>query len=226
MAETRLRGVLLDMDGTLVDSNDAHARAWVKALAEEGFAVPFERVRRLIGMGGDTLLPEVTGLSKETPQGERLATRWGEIFQEEFLPHLRPFPQACALVARMHDAGLRLVVASSSQREQLRALLDIVGIAELVDEVTSTDDAERSKPAPDIVEVALAKLDLPPDAALLLGDTPYDIEAAHGAGVRVIALRSGGFTDHDLAGALAIYDDTADLLARYAASPLANGSDE
>lgn len=216
----RQRGVILDVDGTLVDSNDAHARAWVEALTEGGFDVPFERVRPLIGMGGDNLLPEVTGLAKETPEGKQMSTRWGEIFQEKYLPHLRPFPGSRDLVARMRAEGLHTVVASSAEREQLDTLLKLVEVTDLLDEVVSSSDAEHSKPAPDIVTVTLAKGRLAPDAAIMLGDTPYDIEAAGKAGVRTIALRCGGWPDRDLAGAIAIYDDPADLLAHYDESPL------
>jgi HAD superfamily hydrolase (TIGR01509 family) len=217
---TEVRGVLLDVDGTLIDSNDAHAEAWVRALAEGGFEVPFARVRHLIGMGGDKLLPEVSGLADETPQGARISERRGAIFAEEFLPHLRPFPRVRELLERLRADGLRLVVASSSEREQLDALLDGAGIADLLDETISSSDAAQSKPAPDLVGAALEKSGLTPEAAIMLGDTPYDIEAARKLGVRTIAVRCGGFSDRELAGAVAIYDDPADLLARYGESPL------
>lgn len=214
------RGVILDMDGTLVDSNDAHAHAWVDALQEAGYAVPFARVRPLIGMGSDNLLPEVIGRSKGTPEGERLSERWGEIFKERYLPRLRPFPGAKELVARLRADGLTIAVGSSSKDDLLAPLLDLVGIADLVDATTSSSDAERSKPDPDIIQAALEKAGHSPAEILLLGDTPYDIAAADKAGVRTIALRCGGFGDRELAGAIAIYDDPADLLARYDESPL------
>ncbi len=221
MTGQALRGVLLDMDGTLVDSNDAHAGAWVAALAEGGHDVPFARVRRLIGMGSDTLLPEAIGLAKDTPQGQRLSERWGAIFRERYLPDLQPFPGARELVARMRADGLRVVIASSGEREMLDTLIALVGLAALIDGTVSASDAARSKPAPDLVRAALGKAGLPPAATVLLGDTPYDIAAARKADVRTIALRCGGFSDADLAGALARYDDPADLLARFDTSPLA-----
>jgi HAD superfamily hydrolase (TIGR01509 family) len=217
---TTVQAVLLDMDGTLVDSNDAHARAWVEALAEEGFTIPFARIRHLIGMGSDALLPEVTGLAKDTPRGQQLSNRWGEIFRERYLRDLRPFPHARDLVARMRAEGLRIIVASSSEQEMLDALLELVGITTLIGGATSASDTAHSKPAPDLVAAALAKAELPPAAAVMLGDTPYDIEAARKADVRTIALRCGGFSDADLTGALALYDDPAALLARYDTSPL------
>ncbi|HEY8596992.1 MAG TPA: HAD family hydrolase [Thermomicrobiales bacterium] len=217
-----LRGVLLDVDGTLVDSNDAHAHAWVQALVEGGFDVPFERVRHLIGMGGDNLLPEVTGLEKETSQGQRMSTRWTEIFREKYLSTLQPFPQCRALVERLRAAGLRVVISSSSEEEMLGELLKNAGVTDLLDATTSSGDAEQSKPDPDLIEVALAKGHLTRDTAVMIGDTPYDIQAASKAGVGTIAFRCGGWSDRDLAAAIAIYDDPADLLAHFDESPLAH----
>jgi HAD superfamily hydrolase (TIGR01509 family) len=223
MGQTPPRGALLDLDGTLIDSNDAHAHAWVTALASSGFDIPFARVRRLIGMGGDKLLPEVADVTKDSPQGERLSKDWERIFVRDYQPHLRPFPQVRALLTRLREAGLRVAIASSSQGAQLDALLRIADIADLLDGVTSSDDAAQSKPDPDIVGAALRKLGLAPTEAVLIGDTPYDIAAAQPLGVRTIAVRCGGWGDADLAGAIAIYDDPADLLARFGTSSLARG---
>jgi HAD superfamily hydrolase (TIGR01509 family) len=219
----QIRGVILDVDGTLVDSNDAHAHAWVDALAEHGIDVEFEKVRSLIGKGGDKLLPEVSGIEEETPEGESISKRRGEIFKERYLPKLKAFPSARELLQRMRDEGLKLVVASSAKEDELNPLLKIAGATGLVEEKTSSDDAENSKPDPDIVKAALDSAGFAPDEAVMLGDTPYDIESASRAGVRVIALRSGGWKDADLSGAIAIYDDPADLLARYESSPLKKG---
>jgi HAD superfamily hydrolase (TIGR01509 family) len=214
-----LKGVLLDVDGTLVDSNDAHARAWVQALADSGVQAEFATVRRLIGKGGDKLLPEVAGIALDSPRGKIINERRGEIFQQEFLPSLRPFPGAKELLVRMKKAGLRLAVASSSKKKELQGLLRVCGADELVEARTSSDDADQSKPDPDIVQAALVQIDLPPDRAILLGDTPYDVEAGTRAGVAVVALRCGGWSDADLAGALCIYDNPGDLLARFEKSP-------
>jgi HAD superfamily hydrolase (TIGR01509 family) len=219
----RIRGVILDVDGTLVASNDAHARAWVEAMEEHGVQVPFEKVRRLIGMGGDKLLPMATGIEEDTAEGKAISKRRGEIFKERYLPKLEPCPGARELLARMRETGLRLVVASSAKADELEPLLDVCGANDLVESKTSSDDAEHSKPDPDIVQAALEQMALPAGDVLMLGDTPYDIEAARGAGVGVIALRSGGWGDPHLQGAVAIYEHPADLLAHYNASPLANG---
>jgi HAD superfamily hydrolase (TIGR01509 family) len=218
----RVRGVILDVDGTLVDSNDAHARAWVEALAGHGLHVPVEKVRRLIGMGGDKLLPRVTGgITEDSPEGKEISRRREEIFKERYLPALRPTPGARELLQRMHDAGLKLVVASSAKEDELRALLRVCGADRVIEQKTSSDDADRSKPDPDIVRAALKEVGLPPAAVVMLGDTPYDVESAGRAGVRVIAVRCGGWGDADLAGAAAVFDDPADLLAHYDSSPLA-----
>lgn len=216
-----IRGVLLDVDGTLVDSNDAHAHAWVRALAERGITVTFEKVRRLIGMGGDKLLPQAAGIREDTPEGKRIGERRGEIFRTEYLPSLRPLPGAPDLLRHLKAQQLRLVVASSAKEDELKGLLKICGADELIEAVTSSDDAEHSKPDPDIVLAALAELELPSEHVLMLGDTPYDVEAAKRAGVAIIALRCGGWSDADLAGAVAVYDDPQDLLTHYDSSPLA-----
>jgi phosphoglycolate phosphatase-like HAD superfamily hydrolase len=219
----RPTGVLLDVDGTLVDSNDAHAHAWVKALAEAGVPAEFSTVRRLIGKGGDKLLPEVSGIDAESTRGKAISGRRGEIFQTGYLPTLTPFPGAKDLLARMTKAGLELAVASSSKKDELKGLLKVCGADEFIEASTSSDDAENSKPDPDIIHAALEQLGHPPEKVILLGDTPYDVQAATKAGVRVVALRCGGWGDADLKGAVRIYDDPADLLARFDDSPFAGG---
>ena len=216
-----LQGVLLDVDGTLVDSNDAHAHAWVKALAEAGVKAEFSRVRRLIGKGGDKLLPEVSGIEADSSKGKAISERRAAIFKAEWLPKLEAFPQARELLKRMKARGLRLAVASSAKEDELGPLLRVCGAEWLVEASTSSDDADSSKPDPDIVHAALGQLKLPPGRVLLLGDTPYDIEAAKKAGVGTVALRCGGWDDAGLAGAVAVYADPADLLARFDASPFA-----
>lgn len=216
----RFRAVLLDMDGTLVDSNEAHVRAWVEALKEAGRPVEEKDVWPLVGMGGDNLLPAVAGIPKESEEGTRISERRGEIFRTRYLPGIRPFPAVRPLLERMRGAGLRLMVASSSPADELDEMLRTAEAADLVEGATSASDAGRSKPDPDVIHAALERLGLPAVQVVLLGDTPYDIQAAAKAGVRVIALRCGGFPDKDLTGALALYDDPADLLARFAESPL------
>ncbi len=208
--------MILDIDGTLVLSNDAHARAWVEAFTEHGYSIPFERVRPLMGMGGDKLLPTlVPDLSSTEGVGKQIAERRKEIFLTRYAPTLQAAPGARPLVERMRDAGLRLVVASSARRDELEALLKAAQVDDLLDQRVTASDAKESKPAPDVVGVAMDRIGLPPGQVVMLGDTPYDIESAGKLGVRTLAVRCGGFDDARLAGAIAIYDDPADLLAHY-----------
>ncbi|HKY05670.1 MAG TPA: HAD family hydrolase [Blastocatellia bacterium] len=219
----QIRGVILDVDGTLVDSNDAHARAWVEAFAESGVTVEYERVRRSIGMGGDKLMPEVSGIEEESPEGEKISKRRGEIFKQKHLPHLKPTRGSRELLVKLRECGFKLVVASSAKEDELKPLVEIAGGSDLIEEKTSSDDADNSKPDPDIVQAALSSAGFAPDEMVMLGDTPYDIEAAAKAGVGVIALRSGGWRDEELGGAIAVYDDPSDLLENFDSSPLKDG---
>jgi len=219
-----LRTVLLDIDGTLIDSNDAHARAWVESLRAHGYVVPFEQVRPLIGMGGDKLLPELTGLDPESGEAERLGATRSELFLRE-LPSLQPTRGARPLLEHLLDVGFELVVATSAKEDEVRALLEQAGVSDLIQLASSADDAERSKPDPDIVQAALRLSGSQAAHSAMLGDTPYDIEAAARARVPAIALRCGGWWDDAaLSGATALYDDPADLLAHFDDSPLARAS--
>lgn len=216
-----LRAVLLDVDGTLVDSNDAHAAAWEEALRAEGHEeATFERIRPLIGMGSDQLLPRL-GIDPKSPGGRALAEERKGLFLRRYVRRVKPLEGARELVVRLRDSGLRLVIATSASDEELAPLLRISGTEDLELERTTSDDAERSKPEPDVVGAALAVVGCTPDEALLIGDSPYDVEASTRAGTRTIALRSGGFSDEDLAGAIAIYDGPAHLLAELDRSALA-----
>lgn len=221
MAPPRIRGVILDVDGTLIDSNDAHARAWVDAFAEFEFDVPYERVRSLVGMGGDNLLPEAIGVEQDSPQGQALSKRRGEIFKERYLKTVNPFRGTRDLLEKMRAEELEIAIGSSAEKQELKALLEIADVADLIDSKTSSDDAESSKPDPDIIHAALKRLRLPAAEVLMVGDTPYDIEAAGRAGVRTVAFRSGGWTDAALRGAIAVYAGPWDLLDRFDTSPFA-----
>ncbi len=214
------RGILLDVDGTLVDSNDAHANAWIEALLQYGYRVSFETIRPLIGMGADNLLPRLTGLGQDDPLVNEISRRRGEIFKTKYLPYLEPLPGAHELVSKLQADGYQLVVANSAENDEVHALLHIAGVDRLVDRITTRSDVKNSKPDSDVVGVALKKGSLQPSAAVMLGDTPYDIQAATKLSVITIALRSGGWSDYHLSGAAAIYNDPADLLAHYQGSPL------
>jgi HAD superfamily hydrolase (TIGR01509 family) len=219
-----LKAILFDIDGTLVDSNDAHAHAWVASFTEHGLTIDFAQVRRCIGMGSDKLMPAVSGIDEDSPAGTAIARRRGEIFVERYLPYLKPFRDAGRLVAELKARGSTIVAASSAKRDELQRLLAIAGADALMDGSTSSDDAARSKPAPDIVRAALKRANAAPADAVMIGDTPYDVEASLRAGVAIIGFRCGGWTDQDLQGAIAIYDGPWHLLARLDDSPLGGSS--
>jgi HAD superfamily hydrolase (TIGR01509 family) len=210
---------IFDVDGTLVDSNDAHALAWVQAITESGRRVEFSRVRPLIGMGGDKLMAELTGLSIDSPEGQAIAARRREIFTRNYLPTLKPTRGARALLEWLRDDRKKLFVASSAEEDDLQKLLEVAGASRLIESATSSDDAARSKPDPDIVHAAIQRAKVPVAEIMMVGDTPYDVEAALRAGIEIIGLRSGGWSDEELTGAVAVYADPADLLDHYDLSP-------
>ena len=219
------QGAILDVDGTLVLSNDAHAQGWVEAFAAFGYEVKFEQVRPLIGMGGDQIVPKFApGLDSKEGKGKEIADRRKELIINKFGSNLAPANGARELLQKMQQQGLKLLIATSATSQELSVLLKAARVDDLLsqDEAATSSDAEKSKPEPDIVEVALSKLGMQPDAAVMLADTPYDIESASKAGVGVIAFRCGGFDDSQLKDAIAIYNDPADLLAQYDSSPLAS----
>ena len=218
---TKLQAVLFDLDGTLVDSNELHVDAWHAVFADAGHDVPKERIRGQIGKGGDKLVPALLPDLDDEAQ-ETLSDTHGALFKSRYIVKIRPFPGARALLARVAGAGIRVVFATSASKEELDHYIGLLHARDLVAASTTIDDVGQSKPAPDIFATALKKAEVPADAAVAIGDSPFDIESARSAGLSAIAVRSGGFDDHALtgAGAAAIYDDVADLLARFADSPL------
>jgi HAD superfamily hydrolase (TIGR01509 family) len=218
-----LQGVIFDIDGTLVDSNDAHAHSWVDTFAEAGYEVSFDVVRPLIGMGADKLLPKTIDVRHDSEEGKKLLARRSEIFRKKYLPRLKPLPGSRALVLRVRADGLKAIVATSAKDDELKVLLQAAGVNDLMEERATASDAKRSKPDPDIVTAAIEESGIDKENLIMIGDTPYDVEAATRAGVKCIALHSGGWNDDSLKGAVAIYDGPADLLAHYDASPLGRG---
>jgi HAD superfamily hydrolase (TIGR01509 family) len=219
-----IEAVIFDVDGTLVDSVDLHARAWQEALARFGKQVPYERVRYQIGKGGDQLMPVFLSELELEEFGEELEKYRGELFKREYMPRVEGFPKVRELFERLRDDGKRIALASSAKGDEIEDYKKIAGINGLVEEEASKDDAEKSKPHPDIFEAALARLGDPhPSRVIAVGDTPYDAEAAGKAGLRTVGFLCGGFPEEDLraAGCIRIYRDAADLLARYDESPFA-----
>lgn len=213
-----IKAVIFDVDGTLVDSVAIHAKAWQEAFAAFGHDIPFDELRGQIGKGGDQLLPVFLSKEQRETQGEQIDAHRAEIIKERMLQKIEAFPKVRALFERLRGDGIRIALASSAKGDELETYKEKADIVGLVEEETSSDDAERSKPHGDIFQAALDRLSgIAPDEAVVIGDTPYDADAAGRVGLRTIGVRSGGFPDADLrkAGCIAIYDDPANLLARY-----------
>lgn len=217
--------IIFDVDGTLIDSNDLHAEAWREAFARFGHALAFDEIRAQIGKGGDQLIPVFLNKQQREEYGHDLDQFRSALFKEQFLPQVRPFPRVRQLFQRILDDGHRIALASSSKSDELRHFKELLQVEDLLDADTSKDDAERSKPHPDIFLAALEKLGNPPtNQVIVVGDTPYDAIAARALKLTVVGVLCGGFPERDLlrAGAGSIYRDPADLLARYDTSPLSS----
>jgi HAD superfamily hydrolase (TIGR01509 family) len=210
-------GVLFDLDGTLVDTNYLHTLAWGRAFAEVGLWAPMHAIHRLVGMGGDQLVPRLHGT--DFPAAHDAKDRHYATLMAE----ARAFPGAATLVRSVHDLGLRVVLATSSSKDDLQPLLDLLGIEDALDAMTTKDDVERSKPEPDIFQVAVERGGVDPHRALVVGDSVWDVEAARSAGLGCVAVESGGFSRHELAeaGAVHVYRDAQELADQLLTSPLA-----
>jgi len=222
-----IEAVIFDVDGTLINSVDQHARAWLWAFARHGHDIPFEDIRAQIGKGGDQLMPVFLTPEEIDHFGETLSEERDNFFKDEYLPHIHAFPMVRELLERIKGDGKRIALASSAKPEELERYEQIAEIKDLVEHKTSSGDADKSKPHPDIFQAALAKLgNLDPSKAIVVGDTPWDAIAASKAGLKTIGLLCGGFDKHDLkdAGCVAIYTNPAELLLDYEGSPLGNPS--
>lgn len=218
-----MKSVIFDMDGTLIDSVDFHALAWQAAFRDFGFEQDATTIRAQIGKGGDQLLPVFLSRREIERVGREIESRSGEIFKRDYMHRIRPFPGVRDLFERLLADGARVALASSAKADELDEYKRIAGISDLLEAETSSDDARRSKPHPDIFEAALRKLgDVPSGDVVAVGDTPYDAQAAGRAGLRTIGLLCGGWPEEDLrqAGCIEVYRDPADLLARYERSAL------
>ena len=221
------KAVIFDVDGTLIDSNDLHTECWLETFTHFGFDFQFDQVRGQIGKGGDQLLPALLPPEVFEARGEAISDFRNDLFKRSYLERVRPFPSVKPLFERIRADGAVIVLASSGLQVEVDRHVDMLGIGDLIAAATTTDDAQSSKPAPDIFEAALQRL--PADArsdAWVIGDSPYDAEAAGKAGLRTIGLLCGGFPEAVLrqAGCLAIFDSPEHLLARYDGSPLASAA--
>ncbi len=213
-----IKAFIFDIDGTLIDSNDFHAAAWQKAFEKYGKRIPFDKIRPQIGKGADTLLPEFLTEEEIEKFGGETADLRGEIFKREYISRVKPFPKVRELFQKIKTDGRKIALASSSNDDEVEEYKKIAKIEDLAEKSTSADDAKESKPEPDIFEAALKLLGNPaPETVLVIGDTPYDAEAATKANLKIIGVLCGGFAEKDLRekGCAAIYHDPADLLENY-----------
>lgn len=219
----RIRAVLFDADGTLVDSNEAHVDAWAVAFREAWHPQEVDNIRRQIGKGGDLLVPALFPQAS-ADQRKAIAASHGRYFKSVYLAHIKPFPDARALLERVKQSGRTVVLASSAKKGEVEYYLRLLEAEDLVDAVTIIDDVDASKPEPDVFESALDKAGVGPEAAIAVGDTIYDVEAARRIGIATIGLTSGPYDRTQLkdAGALAAFADAADLLAGFDRSPLSD----
>jgi HAD superfamily hydrolase (TIGR01509 family) len=218
-----IKAVIFDIDGTLIDSVDLHAKAWVEAFMHFGHEIAFQDLRSQIGKGGDQILNGLLPPEVIEQRSEEIKDFRADLFKRRYLPQVRAFPGVRQLFEHIRAAGQRAVLASSGNADEVEQYKEIAGIADLIDSAASSDDAERSKPFPDIFQAALAKLQgLSSDEAVVIGDTPYDAEAARNAQMKSIGVLSGGFPEQALrdAGCIAIYRGPEDLLQHYDSSPL------
>jgi HAD superfamily hydrolase (TIGR01509 family) len=218
-----IKAVIFDIDGTLIDSVDAHARSWQRVFKKYGHDVSFEAVRQQIGKGADQLLPVFLSPEEIEKFGKQMEKERGELFKREYLPHIKPFPKVRELFKRILADRKQVALASSAKGDELESYERIARIEDLVQKEADKDDAAQSKPAPDIFQAALDKLKIvKPSEALVVGDTPYDAEAAAKAGIKTIGVLCGGHSAEELcaAGCIVIYRDPADLLAHYDKSPI------
>ena len=216
MADT----AIFDVDGTLVDTNYQHALAWFRAFRRYGITRPLWRIHRGIGMGGDTFVPEIAGQDVERQHGDALRDAWTEEF-DQLIGEVQPFDATQSLLQEVKDRGFRLVLASSGKTQHVEAFLDLFGGRELADAWTTSDDAERSKPEPDIVETALARVE--GASGVMIGDSVYDCLAAGRIGIPTLAVRTGGFSTEELeqAGAARVFDSLDELQSALDSTPLA-----
>jgi len=215
-----LPAAILDIDGTLVDTNYHHAVAWYRAFRQHGIVLPVWRVHRHIGMGGDQVVAALAGQTTEEEQGDDIRAAEQELYGT-LIEEVQPFEGARELIAELKDRGHRVVLASSAKKEEVEHYLDLLDASDLADGWTTAADVEATKPAPDLVRAAVEQAG--GGDAVMIGDTTWDCEAAGRAGVPAIAVLTGGFAEQELvdAGAVAVFESIADLRGRLGETPLA-----
>ena len=215
-----MRAAILDVDGTLVDTNYHHALAWYRAFRGHGLVLPVWRLHRHVGMGGDKFVAAVAGEDVDERLGDQLRDDWERLF-DEMIDEVAPLEGAHDLLVELKERGHPVVLASSAVQKHVDHFLDLLDARDLADSWTTKDDVEASKPEPDLVEAALVKAGT--REAAMLGDTPWDVEAARKAGIETICLMTGGFSEQELldAGAVTVYESVDELRSRLDETPFA-----
>ena len=207
----RLQGFIFDIDGTLVDSNDIHAECWREAFQHFGKSLPYDLVRHQIGKGGDLLVPDLCTAREMRRFGEQIKDYRGDLFKKKYMKRIEPFPGVSRLLRDLHQKGFRLALASSANPDEVKYYTSLLEAESLIEGSTSKDDAQMSKPSPEIFEAALETIGTDPQFTMVVGDTPYDILAAHRIALPVVAVRSGGFEDELLSKAEFLLDSVEDI---------------
>jgi HAD superfamily hydrolase (TIGR01549 family) len=207
--------VILDVDGTLVDSNELHAKAWQESFAYFGKELEMDQIMVHIGKGGDLLVPDLLNAREMQEFARELKEYRKNLFRERYLDSVRPFPGISETLRRLREKDLRLILATSSDPPEVKHFIELLGIEELIEGATSKDDAEFSKPSPEIFQAALERLGTKPEETIVVGDTPYDVLAAHRASLPIAAVLCGGFDRESLESAEFIFDDVGGLLERF-----------
>ena len=210
----KLQGILFDIDGTLVDSNDTHARCWMEAFAEFGKDFEYDVIRHQIGKGGDLLVPDLLNAREMRSFGEKVKKFRGKLFKERYLPDVKPFPGAKRCLRELHERGVKLALASSANPDEVKYYTKLLEAEDLLEGTTSKGDAELSKPSPEIFRAALDRIGTDPALTLVAGDTPYDVLAAHRVPLPIAAVLCGGFERELLAKAEFLFEDVQELTGK------------
>jgi HAD superfamily hydrolase (TIGR01509 family) len=206
------RVVILDVDGTLVDTNYQHALAWYRAFRDHDVVLPIWRIHRHIGMGGDQLVPDLTDEDVESRLGDQIRKSETDHYRG-MMDEVEVFTGASELLHQLHDNGYKFILASSAKPGEIDYYIDLLDAREIADGWTSAGDVESTKPAPDLVQSALARANARPDEATMVGDSPWDSRSAGRAGVETVAVMTGGFSEDELrdAGAVDVYESIREL---------------
>ena len=207
-----LRGIIFDVDGTLVDSNDLHADCWVEAFAHFGKRVDRDVMRGQIGKGGDLLVPDLCNAREMQRFGEDLKKYRSQLYKEKYMPRVKPFPRVRELFEALHGRGLKIALASSANPDEVEYTTQLLGVGELLEGSTSKHDAKLSKPSPEIFRAALDQIGTAVETTMTVGDTPYDVLASHRAALPIAAVLSGGFAAEALSKAEWLFDGVEQLV--------------